>query len=546
MADREENNLPPQDLRKAVWLLVGRQAILVLGIIILLTHEGGSVWSAPLFRSAYVFLIAASCVNLIIMSVVRRFGGTGWFAASQIGLDAFLISALVYLTGGVGSNFTPLYFAAIISTSILLSSGASILLASICTVLLSSVSLIYFFSFLYEFPLPFVAPEWGILSEHELTFILAFLVAHAGAFHAVALLSGWLASGEKQMRIMTDEILQNMAGGVIATNRDGVVVYINAAACSMLGLKTVQREPMIPASDLFSSKNHAPVLESLLSFSDGSRDITVSRDEPPGEIPIEIRTSLMKDDKERCRGLIAILDDLSLRHEIEETRRSVERMEAISEVSAGIPHEVRNPLASIRGAIQEVEETVEMGDESRQLLEVALSETDRLDRIVTDFLQFARRKRLKLGRVNVGKLIEEVGFLLKSRRRSSDVTLDLDVRPELYCSCDRDQIQQVLLNVGLNALEAVGEKGSLRIEAESETRIVPGMCIRFADSGGGVEEDTRDKLFEPFWSTKTGGTGLGLSLARRIALDHGGSIDVVNNDLGGATFSIWLPSTQRS
>lgn len=540
MPEKREKNPFPQDLRPAGWLLFGRQGVLILSIVVLLIHQGGNVMTSPL-RPAYIFLTAASVLNLILMSFVRRFGTKMWFAAGQLGLDTFLTTGLVYLTGGVNSNFTPLYFATILSASILLSPRTSVLFASVCTVLLSFVSLLYFFSYHYEFSLSFVSREWGILSEHELPFILSFLIAHTGAFYAVALLSGWLAAGARRIRIMTDEIIQNMAGGVIAVNRDGLVVYINKAACSLLGLESIYSEPMVPADKLLSKKNHAPVLELLRSFTEVSRDITVIRGESGGEIPLQIRTSLLKDDKGKRRGLIAILDDLSLRREIEETKRSIERMEAISEVSAGIPHEVRNPLASIRGAIQELSETVEMDDGSRRLLDVAISETDRLDRIISDFLKFARRKRLKLRRVNISRLVEEACLLLKSRREKPGVEIDIGIDSKLYCSCDRDQIQQVLLNLGLNSLEAIDGNGTLRIEAQAEDRIVPGVCVRFIDSGRGIGEEEEEHLFEPFWSTKPAGTGLGLAFARRIALDHGGSIDAANNELGGATFSLWLP-----
>jgi len=182
-----------------------------------------------------------------------------------------------------------------------------------------------------------------------------------------------------------------------------------------------------------------------------------------------------------------------------------------------------------------------MDNGSRRLLDVAISETDRLDRIISDFLQFARRKRLKLRRVNIGKLVEETCLLLKSRKEQSNVALEMRIDSKLYCSCDRDQIQQVFLNLGLNSLEAMDEDGTLRVEAQVEDRIVPGLSVRFIDSGRGIVEEEKEHLFEPFWSTKPSGTGLGLAFATRIALDHGGSIDAVNNELGGATFSLWLP-----
>ncbi len=532
----------PEHLRKATWLLFGRQGVLLLGIAVLLLREGGSAVFAEVYRPAYIFLIGASVLNLIFMLLIKWFARTTSFTGIQIVMDTVLASCLVYLTGGVGSNFTPLYFATILSASLLLSATASLLVASICTVLLSAVSLVYFFSYHYEFTLPWVTREWGIVGEPQLSFILAFLLAHTGGFYAVALLSGRLAAGARHIRIMTNEILQNMAGGVIALSSEGTVVYINQGGRDLLGLEGGRPEPMVAVAELLKDASCRSLLDVLMSFTEGRRDIQLPREDTQADLPLQVTTSLLCDDRGRRRGLIAILDDLSLRREMEETKRSIERMEAISEVSASIPHEVRNPLASIRGAIQEVVETEKLGEQSSRLLDLALAETDRLDKIVTDFLQFARSKRLDRKSLNVRRVLEDVADLLRSRKRSADVDVVLDAASDLQCLGDRDHLHQVFLNLGLNGLEALGDRGVLRIEAEAENRMVPGVGVHFVDSGGGVREDVGPRVFEAFWSTKEEGTGLGLSLARRIVLDHGGSIDATNNDEGGATFSVWLPA----
>jgi signal transduction histidine kinase len=176
---------------------------------------------------------------------------------------------------------------------------------------------------------------------------------------------------------------------------------------------------------------------------------------------------------------------------------------------------------------------------------VVLRESDWLDKIVTEFLEYASDRPVDLALVNVTDVLNEVATLLRAREERKGAVLQLDAPPQLVIKCSPDQLKQVFLNLGLNAVEACGPGGKLQIRCEPATNPGDprlGARIEFEDNGPGIPKEDMKRLFSPFFTTKTRGTGMGLAIARKIVTAHGGTIVVDSVEGKGTTVRMWLPA----
>jgi two-component system sensor histidine kinase PilS (NtrC family) len=253
-----------------------------------------------------------------------------------------------------------------------------------------------------------------------------------------------------------------------------------------------------------------------------------------------ISISPLTDGTQRRRGVIAVFQDLTEVHEMRERVRKADRLAAVGELSAGIAHELRNPLASISGSIEMLYHELALDGENKRLMELIMRESDRLDRIISDFLEFARLRTPRRVPSKLARCIDDVVTLVKQNTEKSDgVAIKTNFDPALPdIWMDDEQMRQVFMNLAVNACEAMENGGTLEISAErtSEARV----RIAFKDSGPGIEPEGLEKMFEPFFTTKDGGTGLGLAMANKIVTAHGGSIEFKNAERG-AVFTIVLP-----
>src|SRR5216110_3332457 len=224
-------------------------------------------------------------------------------------------------------------------------------------------------------------------------------------------------------------------------------------------------------------------------------------------------------------GMVITFQDLTDVRALEETSRRQERMAAVGRMAASIAHEIRNPLAAMRGSIQMLHAEMDGDTEQAQLMEIILRESDRLNKIVADYLNYARPRPAELKNVDLRGLISDTFKLLRNSDEMVDghkLEEELPDRPAIV-SGDPEQLKQVCWNIARNALKAMPDGGDLRVslhEAEHNR-----LRITFSDDGCGMSPEQVEHLFEPFTST-TGGTGLGLSIVYQIIRDHGGTITV--------------------
>jgi signal transduction histidine kinase len=219
--------------------------------------------------------------------------------------------------------------------------------------------------------------------------------------------------------------------------------------------------------------------------------------------------------------------------------KRAERLSALGQLSAGLAHEIRNPLASIEGAAAVVQRESESEERRREFLDIIRKESRRLNRLLSSFLDFAKPRQPNLEMVEIDALLDSV--LVLARHAGNGVRLDLrkQIEPGLTkVECDAEQLKQVLLNLVMNAIQAMPRGGSVTLAAE---RNETGVAIDVCDQGEGIREDNLDRVFDPFFTTKENGSGLGLSIAHQIISQHGGRLTIQPNSPQGVTARISLP-----
>jgi signal transduction histidine kinase len=223
----------------------------------------------------------------------------------------------------------------------------------------------------------------------------------------------------------------------------------------------------------------------------------------------------------------------------EEQLRRADRLSALGELSAGMAHEIRNPLGAIKGAVEILKDDYTTDEAKYEFIQILLKETDRLNHIVQEFLGFARPKQPEFQQADLNEVIESVLTLTTQEVRKTAVQVDKKLDPSIgKRSLDAGMLKQAFLNLILNAIQAMPGGGVLTVESRL---LGDALEVKIADTGIGISEENRKKLFSPFFTTKKNGTGLGLAITYRIIENHRGRIDVVSEPGRGTTFTVRIP-----
>ncbi|HYE99771.1 MAG TPA: ATP-binding protein [Planctomycetota bacterium] len=522
------------------WILLGRLAVAIVGLGATLAGRFDDRYAL----AQYAVLLAAVFLNLVYLLMARAGVRPSRLAALQLSVDVGLVGALVYLTG-IDRVYALLYFGIIIAAALALDLRWALGLASAASVVLAVVSTLYYLGGLSELALalPGVDPDLTSTYASRLPFLLPFLALFGVLLHVVALLAGRLAAEISRVRILNDEILQNMAGGVLAADRLGSVQFINAQAQRLLGLRDGDASRGRRMEDVLP-RRVAELLHRALRGEDRVAD----------EIQLEgtllrVAVSPLHDaDAGALRGVVALVNDLSLRTRMEEMTRRAERFQALLEMSAAMAHEIRNPLASIRGAAQELQSGELSPEEDRKLLQVVMRESDRLNQIISEFLEYASDRPLDLDLFDLAELLRETVLLLEARGQHN-VEIRQELPRSMLCRGESAKLKQVFLNLGLNALDACGQAvriGHVTVRCAAGRALDgsrrEGILVEFVDDGCGIPRENVARVFDPFFTTKPNGTGMGLAIARKIVRGHGGEIVVESEEGKGTAVRVWLPS----
>ncbi len=344
----------------------------------------------------------------------------------------------------------------------------------------------------------------------------------------------------RNLKDFNETILENINNGVLKTDRSGEIVFVNSRAREILGDSTdgklrfddMFRNPYGSGSlfeHLLSDEGRNHTLEGVLSIPSG------------GTIPVRLNSTLVESDEYSGKSLVVVFEDLTAQKAMEEELRRADRLRSLGELSAGVAHEIRNPLTGIATTAQVLREKLTADPDKVKYINVILEEIRRLDGIITSLLQFARPLTPRPAELSINGVIDEAVMLVSDKAREAGV--DLRVETSLKddgCFLDRDQIKQVVLNLVMNAIEACDEGGGVNVRlgvAEDPSSII----MLFEDDGCGISGDTADKIYNPFFTTRSAGTGLGLSITRKIIENHGGSISHEGRAGRGTTFLVRLP-----
>jgi two-component system sensor histidine kinase PilS (NtrC family) len=488
-----------------------------------------------------------SLVSLVVLWISDR--SHLFLTYLQIIWDLGFVTALLLLTGGIGSPYSFLYLLTIISASILLSRREALLAASLCAILYGAIMDLHYFGRLASFGL---TPDPALQFEPGALFFIIFI--NIVAFFLTALLTGYLAerlrASESALRRqaidfeelerLNSSLVSNLNSGLMTITEKGKIRVFNRYAELLTGVTQASAYDR-PLAEIFPG--FAPFMDRI---HDPLRDEVTHRAQN-GEMMVFGFKSIPFSDKEGSPlGVIIDFQDLTQIKKMKADLERADRLAAIGELSARMAHEIRNPLASISGSVQLIANGGRIDPEDKRLLEIVLRETERLNALIGDFLTYARPTPPNKAHVPLGRLLIDLQSLLQSDERFSHITFHVECPENLLIKADGDQFRQVLWNLFVNAAEAMSGDGVIAVSAaragtSKQQHEADAVIITISDTGPGIDEQDLKRLFEPFQSTKPGGTGLGLAMVYRIIETHGGSIRVDSTRGRGTAFTISLP-----
>ena len=340
----------------------------------------------------------------------------------------------------------------------------------------------------------------------------------------------------------TQSILRSVTSGVVTVGPDGSIATVNPAAERILGMS---EDDMVPGSILRIFKSDGGLSADVTKVLEGRVPRTV-RDVKlvtAGNRVVHAQASVsrMRDVGGRKLGAVVTIEDVSEIKALTEQLIRADRLAAMGELTAGVAHEVRNPLGIIRASVQLMEDTQTDPGRSREAATVIKQEIDRLDRVIKALLDFGRPSTPTMLSVDVNDVLSEVVLFTRKFASRGDVEILEALDPDVpLVTADPDQLKQVFVNLISNAVQAMeGDGGSLTVTTGSDEGFV---FVRFVDTGPGIDADSLGKVFDPFYSTRDDGTGLGLTIVHRIVDEHDGHIEVASDPEKGTAFTVSLPA----
>lgn len=452
-----------------------------------------------------------------------------WQSYAQIAVDLLLITWTVNRTGGIDSYFSSLYFLEIVMSSILLERRGAFVAATASSVINFAHMDLAYFSYI-----PSTTSVWPDLPSLQYVISLSIFGFCSVGFLSNFLAESWRKTGvelEKStgqvafLQAFSDRIVDSLGSGLVTTDIDGRIYLFNHAAEDITGYHSDE------ALTMTIWKVFPGMMERINS---GRFEISTMHREG---ISINLRFSVspvMIDEKDTA-GYVWCFDDMTELRLLERQVRQKEQMAAIGAMSAGIAHEIRNPLASIAGSFNLLQSDLNLDPDQKQLVEIITRETERLNGTITQFLSYARPQSPRRRRVDLAELIAET---MKLMRNSPELKTEHQIvtwLTHVEAEVDESMMRQVFYNLASNAFRAMPGGGTLTISLEPRNG---NARIRFEDTGVGLEDDELKRLFVPFNSKFRNGTGLGLPIVYQIINAHNGVIGVKSHKGVGTAFTI--------
>ncbi len=495
------------------------------------------------------FLIFLTCFLTILYGFgFSRINNLELMAYLQLTGDILVITLLLYFTGGVKSSFSFLYILAIITGSILLYRRGSLYIATVSGICYGSAV-----ELLHSGIIPYYDLSAEEIAGITSRFIWYYVFYHLFFFYLTAFLSSYLSERLRHtrtvleemdedfsdLRILHQKIIDNMKAGLIIADLDGRINFINEAGIQILALpaeRILGRE----IQTMFRDEIRLDHVHELLAK---NRLVSLERGFGEGrDILIGMSLSYLQSKKGISSGFIVIFQDITESRKMERQFRIQERMVALGTMAAGIAHEIRNPLAAIRGSVQLLGSELDLSHDQKKLMEIVLTESQRLDQTIQNFLDYAKPKQLHRQVDDLKTIVADMlSFIQKGPdfRSGHRIVFSKSI-DDFEHEFDGNQMKQVIWNLSINAFRAMPAGGTLTVTLEHDLQ--GNVLLRFHDEGKGIEPDRLDSIFDPFQDSTTGGSGLGMAIVYRIIQDHRGQISIDSRPGKGTTISVHLPA----
>ncbi len=535
------------------WMMGLRVVVVTLLLGLSIAFQAAKGELVVFFYALIVFTYAITIAYVVALRALHTAEALTRFAYLQFGVDLVLETLVVARTGATESPFSVLYMVTVSLASLLLSRRGGIVTAAVSMALFGVVTGFQMQGF-------FEAEGWIARGRFTFAETLHTFSLHGLALLVVGILSGTLAEqlrradqslveterGLSRLQAFHENIVQSISSGVFTADASGQITSFNRAAQDITGypLETVLGRPWSEVfnweqGDLFGTDPSLLVapyrFETEGKRGDGSRLVMGMTLTPLTEQGVQT-------------GLVGVFRDLTQIRELEDEMRRREWLATLGEMSAGMAHEIRNPLAALGGAMQMLRQDLSTDETTKRLIDIAIRETGRLESIIHAFLQYARPPALTMRECDLNAILREALDLIRhSRRADEKLEIVYVLHPgQLLAEVDPDQMKQVFWNLATNAFQAMRSGGQLTVSTRVRRLALGGaradvLEIAFEDTGEGITKEVRDKIFLPFFTTKPDGSGLGLPTVHRIVDLHGGWVRVESEEGKGARFVVCLP-----
>ena len=531
----------PNAHRLLQWVYVGRVLLAMVVFVAAAFYFGGQP------PEVLLALAIAAIASVIVSAVsvwhthIRRAPPRQTFLYGQSLFDVALVTTIVHVTGGADSEFSALYILVIAVSAVLMPVASGLLV----TVL---ASLVYLADIAWWHPIQ--------LSVRVGLQIFVFL--------SVAVAAGWLASRVSavgaqrevlqkevtRLRLEASDILRMIRSGIVTVDGEGNLLYANPAAEELLG---VAAGPLVgrPFGEVLRARSPELWAAIVSTQRHGQR---VVRGEGRLVVngtwfPIGLATTALEVEPGQQPSVTAIFSNIADQKRLEEMHLRTERLEAVAELSASLAHEIKNPLASIRSSVEQLARSARANPDERFLAQLVVRESDRLARLLTEFLDFSRVRVTNSRELDL-LAVARAGADVVRRHPDCPPGTNIAVEGELLrIEGDEDLLHRVVVNLVLNGVQAAGPGARVRVSLRRARAddIPPGVTLEdpvllaVTDNGPGVAEEIRERVFDPFVSGRVGGSGLGLAIVQRAVQAHRGFV-VFDSPAGrGTTFSVVLP-----
>jgi two-component system sensor histidine kinase PilS (NtrC family) len=540
------------DPRRLVrWVFIGRlclaSAIFIAALFAWTDVDASKTLVASL---AFALSTVVTVVSVGYAEVYRK-PLTPTFLYLQAVFDILLVTAVVHVTNGPNSPFPALYILVIATASLLVPAGGGLLIAALGIVLYFADVVVFLRPSTVE---PGVWVQLGVIAVVALGIrYLSVRLRESGEGKDL------LVSALEQTRLHAEDILHNIRSGVVTVDVPGRLVYANPMAENLLGIELIDHigEPILAviaavAPELADAVRRAAESKSRTTRGEGVVSTVAKR------FPVGVTTTWMEHgDSGTGRTATAIFQDISDQKRMEVLRLRAERLEGIAELSASLAHEIKNPLASIRSAVEQISRMPAVSNDQKTLSALVMRESDRLSRLLSEFLDFARVRVTRTAPLDLVDVARGVASLASTHPdREASVHVRCVTPPNgmtVQLEGDEDLLHRAMFNLALNAVQAAPAQSEVRIEVVRGTfEPLPigvsfhgdAVSVRVTDSGPGISPEIRDRMFDPFFTTKANGSGLGLAVVHRAIEAHRGLV-FVDSSATGTRFTVILPCSQQ-